>query len=222
MRPTVRVIHNLPRSGGTLLARCLGCMKGVVLLSEIHPNGSAAVDPATQARMWFNYPVPDGLDFLDTIESIRSFAETSEKSLVIRDWSFPDFMPRFPHDHPPSKSLLQKILSSRYEVASLSLLRTAPDVWKSLQAFEDHAIPVGDYRMSSDNFLKGYTTFCRMAKSTGFIRYEDLCDDPAVTLRRACNMLRLPFDEKFADKWNSYRKVTGDIANLDRPNIGSH
>jgi hypothetical protein len=220
MPPTIRVIHNLPRSGGTLLARCLGCMDHVTLLSEIHPNGSAAVDPATQAKIWFHYQIPEGLDFLDTIEAIRSCVEADGKSLIIREWSFPDFLPRYPHDRPPSRSMLLESLASRYTVVRLSLLRKIDDVWKSLLAFEDRSIPAGEYRMSCSDFLRGYMDFRNMAQSTGFVRYEDLCDNAANTLKRACDMLHLPFDEKFADKWKDYQMITGDVASLGRKTIG--
>jgi hypothetical protein len=33
----LRMIHNMARSGSTLVCKCLGCMEGVVLLSELHP-----------------------------------------------------------------------------------------------------------------------------------------------------------------------------------------
>ena len=35
----IRLIHNLQRSGGTIISKCLGAQEGVVLLSEIHPKG---------------------------------------------------------------------------------------------------------------------------------------------------------------------------------------
>ena len=38
---TIRLIHNLPRSGGTIISKSLGAQKDVVLLSEIHPDGVA-------------------------------------------------------------------------------------------------------------------------------------------------------------------------------------
>ena len=33
-RPTLRLVHHMARSGGTLISKCLGCMTGVLLLSE--------------------------------------------------------------------------------------------------------------------------------------------------------------------------------------------
>jgi len=35
---TIMLIHNLPRSGGTIISKCLGAQKNVILLSEIHPE----------------------------------------------------------------------------------------------------------------------------------------------------------------------------------------
>ncbi len=43
--PVVRLVHHLARSGGTLISRCLGCMSGVLLLSEIHPLGTRHFNP---------------------------------------------------------------------------------------------------------------------------------------------------------------------------------
>jgi hypothetical protein len=37
-RPTIRLIHHLPRAGGTAICKCLGAMNDVTLLSEIHPS----------------------------------------------------------------------------------------------------------------------------------------------------------------------------------------
>ena len=35
----IRLIHNLQRSGGTIISKCLGAQENVILLSEIHPYG---------------------------------------------------------------------------------------------------------------------------------------------------------------------------------------
>ena len=61
---TIRLIHNLPRSGGTIVSKCLGAQKDVTLLSEIHPEGiliskkmgvrSSFFDPIFQSQVWHN------------------------------------------------------------------------------------------------------------------------------------------------------------------------
>ena len=52
-RPMLRLVHHMARSGGTLFSRCLGCMSGVLLLSEIHPLGTAQFNPLVQAQRWY-------------------------------------------------------------------------------------------------------------------------------------------------------------------------
>ena len=61
---TIRLIHNLPRSGGTIISKCLGAQKDVILLSEIHPDGiliskkmgvpRSSFDPVFQSQTWNN------------------------------------------------------------------------------------------------------------------------------------------------------------------------
>ena len=36
---TIRIIHNLPRSGGTIISKSVSAQKNISLLSEIHPFG---------------------------------------------------------------------------------------------------------------------------------------------------------------------------------------
>ena len=52
-KPPLRIVHNLARTGGTLICRCLGSMKGVAVLSEIHPMAAHLMNPVAQAREWF-------------------------------------------------------------------------------------------------------------------------------------------------------------------------
>ena len=58
----IRLIHNLQRSGGTIISKCLGAQDDIVLLSEIHPSGIEVLkkmkrncdfgDPIFQAQEW--------------------------------------------------------------------------------------------------------------------------------------------------------------------------
>jgi len=50
----IRLYLNMARSGGTLFSKCVGCMDGVMLLSEIHPLGTALFNPVTQASRWYD------------------------------------------------------------------------------------------------------------------------------------------------------------------------
>ncbi len=50
-KPAIRVLHQLARTGGTIISKCLGAMAGVVLLSEINPRGVETYNPLAQAHI---------------------------------------------------------------------------------------------------------------------------------------------------------------------------
>ena len=75
-KPVIRLIHHMARTGGTLICKCLACMKQVIMLSEIHPLGTRMFNPVQQAQTWyqlfseqeiqdhFSGPVPFGYEDL--------------------------------------------------------------------------------------------------------------------------------------------------------------
>ncbi len=119
---TIRLIHNLPRSGGTIISKSLGAQKDVVLLSEIHPEGVAmsekmgikvpAFDPIYQSQIWNKLFEKDeykkiynsNLKFEEKIDLIYEKTELANKKLVIRDWAFVDFFGK-PFKEPSYKNL---------------------------------------------------------------------------------------------------------------------
>ncbi len=60
---TIRIIHNLPRSGGTIISKSVSAQKNISLLSEIHPFGKEIRkkmsvnpdlgDPLYQFQNWY-------------------------------------------------------------------------------------------------------------------------------------------------------------------------
>ena len=60
---TIRIIHNLPRSGATIISKTIGTQRNIVLLSEIHPEGQKIRDamgvdtnlgdPLYQFQSWY-------------------------------------------------------------------------------------------------------------------------------------------------------------------------
>ena len=61
---TIRIIHNLPRTGGTIISKSVSVQKNIILLSEIHPEGIKIRkrmgveidwgDPLYQYQNWYN------------------------------------------------------------------------------------------------------------------------------------------------------------------------
>ena len=67
---TIRVLHHMARAGGTLISRCLGCMRNVILLSEIHPHGAQYFNALEQAHRWFNLFTASDIAMLKEHEEI--------------------------------------------------------------------------------------------------------------------------------------------------------
>ena len=137
---TIRLIHNLPRSGGTIISKSLGAQKDVVLLSEIHPKGveiskklgakSPIFDPIFQSQTWNNFFKEEeykkictsNLKFEEKIDLIYEKTELANKKLIIRDWAFVDYFGK-PFIDPTYKNSLLEILNKKYEILNLYIMR---------------------------------------------------------------------------------------------------
>ncbi len=213
----------MARSGGTVVSKCLGCMDGVVLLSEIHPNfciPSLDVDAVEQAYKWFNLLTeqevyragdrnPD--NFHDVIGLINQRCIDQEKALVIRDWNHIDFT-AVPYVPQPSFCLTTvDALKDFFTIIHTAIVRHPIDQWLSLIK-----IPNVKGLLSLDSFLHGYHQFAVHCAEIGFFKYEDFTKNPETQLRLLCNRLKLHFDPNFINRWGSYTKITGDIWGFGR------
>jgi L,D-peptidoglycan transpeptidase YkuD (ErfK/YbiS/YcfS/YnhG family) len=223
-RPTIRLLHHLARTGGTLISRCLGSMDGVVLLSEINPQGLAVFDPLIQAHQWFGLLTAEdtamlerrgGLPFLDGMALIERRCAERGKLLVLRDWTHLDFT-GVPYVRRLTYDLsLARVLQQRFRVVSAATVRHAVDQWRSLRQAQ-----VQREQLRLDAFLHGYRRFAEKAAAIGFVRYEDFLDEPQAQMRQLCAMLALPYDGGFIDRWSRYDFVTGDRVGSGRDRIG--
>ena len=99
---TIRIIHNLPRSGGTIISKSLGVQKDSVLLSEIHPDGQKVRDamgvetnlgdPLYQFQNWYDF-----LEYKDYLEIKNSNLNLLEKYSInsISFDKFREFISKF-------------------------------------------------------------------------------------------------------------------------------
>lgn len=215
-RPQLRLWHNLARSGSTLIGRCLGSMRSVRLLSEIHPVGSRVINPFKQAHGWFNLFSQDDLArlgtspvrYADLMLLIDERARAQGASLVIRSWEHldfygPPFLPR-----PPMRPLNIEALSPVADLLRVATVRHPIDQWISLGTLK---VMVG--HMNLELFLAGYRTFTETCLPETVIRYEDFTRDPDTELRRMCEALNVEFDPGYKERWPSYRTITGDTQN---------
>lgn len=209
----VRLLHNMARSGGTLIARCIGSMQGVVQLSEIHPHAMNVFNPAMQAHNWYGLLTPenikhfsaDKVEFREAIEIIAARCEQQNLKLVIRDWSHLDFIGVPYTDAPAYRLMLTEALQDSFDVTETTTVRHPLDTWLSLRRMR----PMQG-RINPEKFLRGYLKFARYGKKLGFIKYEDLVSDPDRYFELLCHRLKLRFDPGYKDRWSRYDKVTGD------------
>jgi predicted O-linked N-acetylglucosamine transferase (SPINDLY family) len=213
-KPTIRILHHMARSGGTVISKCLGCMEDVILLSEIHPLGLRWFNPLYQAQAWFHLFTPQqiemiqrngGNSFENAIPLIYEKCLQHGKTLVIRDWSHLDFVGIPFLEKPSYKPLTPKVLSNEFDIVSTATVRHPIDEWLSLRSLRSF-----QWKITLEEFLRGYLRFAEYFSQTGFIRYEDFTESPEKEMKLLCKCLCMGFDPAFKKKWWKYTTITGD------------
>ena len=180
---SVVVMMCFARSGGTLLNQCLGCLPQVVVLSEVHPlGGGRGRGPVwfdtvkDQAREWYQIDVKSD-NFAEGVQELEQICELTARQLVVREWTFINFMPYENNGwNPPNRLLTLEALEKKCEVIPFAFVRDSIDVWIS------HGSPAADDFF--EQYLRYVETLC--AKKIPIFKYEDFCKNPAVILRDLC------------------------------------
>ena len=212
-RPKIRILHQMARSGGTIICRCLASMDGVVLLSEIHPAGLRMFNPLQQAMEWYALLTPGDirlakegkLSFVEAIGLIAEHCQELDKTLVLRDWSHLDFI-GIPFGQPGYRPGLVEALQKDFDLLRYSTVRHPLDQWLSLTKN-----PMFAERLAKPKYLRGVRHFSDMAVSTGFLKYEQFTADPDTSLKQLCDGLDLDFDPAYRERWPDYSNITGDV-----------
>ena len=218
-KKTLRLIHNLARSGSTLMCKCLGSMQGVNLLSEIHPQAVNHFNPLDQAHEWFGLLTPEDVaslqntapSFVEAIRLIEQRSSERDEALVIRDWAHLDFAgaPFLPM--PAFRLTLAESLAGHFELKQIAFVRHPIDLWLSLSRLEIMQQPIASGRFGIDAFIHGYLRFAQQCAPFGLIRYEDFTCAPEEAMQRVCENLDIPYDVSFIEKWSAYTTITGDV-----------
>lgn len=223
-KPVIGILHNLARSGGTLVSRCIGSMCGVRLLSEIHPQGLQYFDPIKQAANWFGLIEQNDIQALITRQGKISFSDAialiyskcieEGSCLVIRDWAYVDFIGMPFNPSPSGHHVLTRELGAEFRLNEVSLVRHPVDQWLSLT--KDPKIAKV---LTLKRYLKGYLRYAQCCQDHVFIRYEDFTRSPQNGMRQICDNLGIEYDRDFLNKWSSYLHITGDPGTRDRDTI---
>jgi hypothetical protein len=215
-KPTLPLIHQLGRTGGTVICKCIGSMNKVALLSEIHPLGMSLYNPFIQANEWYKVFTEKDVEFInstefDFCEAIQFIYEkltAHNKIPVIRDLTHLDYYGIPYIDNPQCKLLLAERLKKHFDLYQFANVRHPIDQYISTKSL---AVFSKDDRMNIPMFLSGYLAFAKQAKSMGFIRYEDFTLEPDNALQIMCAQLRIEFDPDYKDKWYLNTCITGDV-----------
>lgn len=234
-RPPVRLLHMMARAGGTIVAKCLGVMPGVVMLSEVHPavqrlmhtpstkknkNALAVLwsfDPLRQADQWFGLLNEEDKDrirasrtvmtFEDSVAMIERRARESGRALIVRDWCHLDFLGEPLLSDPSGEFAAAKALEARFRLLRAITVRHPIDQWLSMRN-----LPMLRDEIPLELFLSGCRRFAEHAARLGFTRFEDFAADPQRHIKELCERLELGFDPGFEQRWGDYRTITGDVA----------
>ena len=229
-RPSVRILHQLARSGGTLISQCLGSMDGVLLLSEIHPYGASELNPfeklrhrlnpLNQAIVWYRLFTPAELQELTQRQSvpfdeimlmIEAKCRARGLTLVVRDWTHLDYVAAPFLPEASYRLTTAELLTERFDVIHTATVRHPLDQWLSLMEIKD----MHD-KFSLADYLLGCRRFAEECTRIGFLRYEDFVRAPQDVLRELCRRLQLDYDPEFIGKWPDNNRITGDRSGRGR------
>ncbi|UPW20061.1 sulfotransferase [Agarivorans sp. TSD2052] len=213
-KPTIRIIHHLACSGGTLISKCISAMPNVYLLSEVHPFTELAVGTGQpkyapsdiiSLSKYAGIPKQKKLAaklFKSAISEVYSHVESMGGVLVLRDHTHADFTTNEPI---PEKSALLALLEDDYQIKSVLTLRNPIDSYASLvKNGWVHFEP-----KSFDEYCRRLLLLLEQFEPEKIFKYEDFLNEPQEQMQAIANVLNLPFDESFEDVFSMF-KVTGD------------
>jgi hypothetical protein len=140
------------------------------------------------------------------------WAETEERHVLVRDWSFISFVPNLMNSgRPPERLVTWEVLRDRFSIRSIALIRNPIDIWIS-RGMPD--LPL---------FCAQYRSYVEAVKSAGaqMFRYEAFCAAPTTVLERICRHLQVDAAANLFGSLGDARQVTGDVV-IEGGSRGSH
>ncbi len=213
-KPTIRVVHNLARSGGTLVGKCLGSMQHIALLSEIHPDAQIALsfNALRQAQNWHGLNKHlnwQQTPLIDALKIIQRHCHQQQQEIVLRDWSHIDYFGMPVTNTPTFEASLINVLQPHFRILCVQSIRNPVDTWLSMRRLQ----LVREAKVTPEQFMQSYLKYLDNTAGGYRLLYENFLETPNKELRQACQHLQLNFDEKYQAKWFEYTNITGDLSN---------
>lgn len=215
---SLRLIHHLPRSGGTVMSKCIGSLPGVVLLSEINPlavtSKTPLLEPIFQASFWFRLfddetaaaVLASDAGFVEKIQFIAGHAARRGEQLVIRDWAYIDFLAKPYRPEPTYRLSLAEALTDHFELRQAFTVRHPLDQWLSWVHYAERPV-----ELPLEAFMRSCRKFAERAAQADFVRYEDFVAEREASMKKLCALLALSYDPIYATRWRFYRTISGDV-----------
>ena len=203
---TVSVMIAFARSGGTVLNQCLGSLPDVVIMSEVNPLGGgwgkkqeySLTSVQEQAKHWYQIEL-GSKGFVDSVLELEQICTENNKHLILRDWTFSNFMPHSVNDfNPPNKLLTLEALRGKCHLIPFVFVRDAIDVWISRGT-----PPV-------DEFFKRYRRYIEAIDDLPIFKYETFCRQPEEIINGICDLTGIKYSKAWSD-FQEFETVHGDI-----------
>lgn len=213
-KPTIRIIHHLACSGGTLISKCISAMPNVYFLSEVHPftdlaigKGKPKYAPSDISSLAKYAGIPKQKElaaklFKNSIDEVYQHVESMGGTLVLRDHTHADFNT---DQAIPIKSSIVELLEKDYNVQSVLTIRNPIDSYSSLvKNGWVHFKP-----QTFDEYCRRLLLLLEQFEESQTFKYEDFVNNPQQEMQALAKELGLPFDGSFEDVFGIF-KVTGD------------
>ena len=220
-KPVIRIFHNMARSGGTMVCKCIGAMSGVRLFSEIHPEGNKVkyLNVVDQAHRWYGLAseqeVAAKLPFVAGVQKIAERCAEQQCSMVLRDWASADFIGHLVLEKPVYEFSLNRVLDQHFDIRAMALVRHPLDQWLSTSRLK---IYTG--KLDAEQFFMGYRRYAEQV-ANHFVRYEDFSRAPGESLKTISDHLDLVFDPGCLQRWHLNQHITGDNKKSSRGSQGT-
>ena len=209
----IAVFYCFARSGGTLINRCLGCIKDNLVLSEVNPHG-AFLSLESQALDWLKLVPSDQvkkfhyLGYGQKICFLNETASALNQHLIIRDWATLNFLRNVYWEYfSPSMILEQDLYLSDHGLQTncVVVARQSACVYESIvRIFPDQI------HLNLEDFAVSYLAYAEAVCNYPVIHLEKFCAEPEVQFQKLCDYLSVKFERSFLTQFHSFNQCTGD------------
>lgn len=199
---TVRTLHHLACTGGTVISRCIAALPDVRLLSEVDPlspmpDPDGRFFPTDLIRMMRLGTRPAGQAtevrmFQAALAVLQADSAAHGLDLVLRDHAHGQFNTG---DRLPDRPTLREMVAEIAPVRSLVTVRHPFDSYLSLRKNGwCHFEPA-----TPDTYALRYHAFLDRHADVAVMQYERFTGDPVPWIEQAADILDLAFDPAFLD-----------------------